>query len=166
MKTKPVLMAALVVVAGIATGADQPAVTEPVPLAKGAFFALSVADIQASGAWYREKLGLKVTLHPPRGEFGEVMVLEGGGLMVELIQHDKALPLAKLTPPVSDPFNLHGFFKAGVMVDDFDAAVATMKERGVTIAHGPYAAKEGRRANFIIQDNAGNLIHFFGPVPR
>jgi catechol 2,3-dioxygenase-like lactoylglutathione lyase family enzyme len=150
------------VFAGITIGADQPLKPEPIPLSNGAFFALSVKDIQASGTWYREKLGLKVTLNPPRSDFGEVMVLEGGGLIVELIQTAKARALSSLNPPVSDPFELHGFFKAGVIVEDFDAALASLKERGVPIAIGPFAAKEGRRANFIIEDNAGNLIHFFG----
>jgi catechol 2,3-dioxygenase-like lactoylglutathione lyase family enzyme len=162
MKTKLLLMAAAFAFAGITIGADQPPKPEPIPLSNGAFFALSVKDIQASGAWYREKLGLKVTLNPPRSDFGEVMVLEGGGLIVELIQTDKARALSALNPPVSDPFELHGFFKAGVLVEDFDATLATLKERGVPIAIGPFAAKEGRRANFIIEDNAGNLIHFFG----
>jgi catechol 2,3-dioxygenase-like lactoylglutathione lyase family enzyme len=162
MKTKLLLMAAAFAFAGITIGADQPPKPEPIPLSNGAFFALSVKDIQASGAWYREKLGLKVTLNPPRSDFGEVMVLEGGGLIVELIQTDKARALSALNPPVSDPFELHGFFKAGMLVEDFDATLATLKERGVPIAIGPFAAKEGRRANFIIEDNAGNLIHFFG----
>ena len=166
MKTKPLLVAAILLFAGISSGADQYSKREPIPLAAGAFFALSVADINASGAWYREKLGLEVTLKPPRSGPADVLVLEGGGLIVELIQHDAARPLAKFTPPVSDPVNVHGFFKAGVMVDDFDAVLATLRQRGVDIAHGPFAAKEGRRANFIITDNAGNLIQFFGPNPR
>jgi catechol 2,3-dioxygenase-like lactoylglutathione lyase family enzyme len=162
MKTKRLLMAATLVFARITIGADEPRKAEPIPLANGAFFALSVKDIETSGAWYREKLGLKVTLNPPRSEFGEVMVLEGGGLIVELVQTDAARALSALSPPISDPFKLHGFFKAGVIVEDFDAALALLKERGVPIAVGPFAAKEGRRANFIIKDNAGNLIHFFG----
>ena len=162
MNSKANLVVAALVFAGIAMAANPTPNHEPIPLANGAFFALSVKDIQASGAWYREKLGLKVTLNPPRSDFGEVMVLEGGGLIVELIQTDKARPLASLSPPVSDPFELHGYFQAGALHEVFDAAVAALKSRGVTIAHGPYAAKDGRRPNVIIADNAGNLIHLFG----
>jgi catechol 2,3-dioxygenase-like lactoylglutathione lyase family enzyme len=135
---------------------------EPVLAATGAFLALSVADMQASGKWYAEKLGLKVTMQPPRSGPANFMVLEGGGIIVELVQHDAALSLAKLTPKVNDPFMIHGFFKAGVLVADFDKTLALLKERGVAIAFGPYPAKDGRRANFIVRDNAGNLIHFFG----
>ena len=134
--------------------------------ARGAFFALSVSDIDASRKWYSEKLGLKVILHPPRFETGEVMVLGGGGLMVELIQSNEARALNKLTPPVDDPFKLHGYFKAGVVVDDLDATVAILRERGVTIVHGPYHAKDGIPAYLIISDNAGNLIQFLGPTAK
>lgn len=134
----------------------------PVLKTTGAFFALSVADIAASGRWYSEKLGLEVTTKPQKIAPGEFMVLEGGGLIVELVQNDEAVPLTKLTPPVSDAFNVHGFFKAGVLVTDIDATRKMLEARGVPIAYGPYAAKDGRRANFIISDNAGNLIHFFG----
>jgi catechol 2,3-dioxygenase-like lactoylglutathione lyase family enzyme len=151
----------LAATAAFATSAAQ-SVPRPAFKAAGAFFAVSVADVQSSGKWYAEKLGLEITFRPPKSGPGEVMVLEGGGLIVELIQHDEGIPLAKLSPPVSDSFKVHGFFKAGVLVDDLDATLATLKSRGVPIAFGPYAAKDGRRANFIIRDNAGNLIHFFG----
>jgi catechol 2,3-dioxygenase-like lactoylglutathione lyase family enzyme len=135
---------------------------EPVLAATGAFFALSVADIHASGQWYAEKLGLKVTMQPPKDGPAAVMVLEGGGLLVELIQHDQALTLDRLTPKVSDPFKVHGYFKAGVLVKDLDKTLAMLKARGVPIAFGPFPAKDGRRANFIVRDNAGNLLQFFG----
>lgn len=34
----------------------------PIVAAGGAFFALSVPDVQASGRWYSEKLGLRVVM--------------------------------------------------------------------------------------------------------
>jgi hypothetical protein len=43
--------------------------------------------------WYSEKLGLKVVMRVPKTDKAAVTVLEGGGLIVELIQHDDALPL-------------------------------------------------------------------------
>ena len=145
----------------LAQAQDKPA---PVQTASGSFFALSVADIKASSQWYVAKLGLAVTMQRQRSGPGEVTVLEGGGLIVELVQHDEALPLTKLTPERSDAFKIHGYFKAGVIVKDLDKTLALLKARDVPIAFGPYAAKDGRRANFIIRDNAGNLIHFFGPA--
>jgi hypothetical protein len=61
--------------------------------ATGAFFALSVPDMQASAKWYSEKLGLR--------------------LIVELIQDDNALPLSKAAPASTRRESVHGMFKAG-----------------------------------------------------
>jgi catechol 2,3-dioxygenase-like lactoylglutathione lyase family enzyme len=141
----------------------QPA-SQPIIAATGAFFALSVADIDASRQWYIEKLGLKVIFAPPRSGPGDVVVLEGGGILVELIRHGDALPLGKLTPQVSESHLVHGFFKGGVLVADFEQTLALLKSRDVKIAYGPYPARNGIRANFIVSDNAGNLIQFFGPA--
>ncbi len=159
-----VIAACLSVAAQVDTASSQQE-PQPVLAATGAFFALSVADIKASSQWYVDKFGLAVTFQLPPSSPVKVVVLEGGGLIVELIQHDEAIPLTKLTPERSDAVEVHGYFKAGVIVKDLDKTLALLKARDVSIAHGPYAAKEGRRANFIISDNAGNLIHFFGELP-
>jgi len=126
----------------------------------GAFMALSVADVQASARWYSEKLGLKVVHETPKRDRAAVVVLEGGGLVVELVQLDDALPLSKAAPATGPQF-VHGIFKAGVLVEDFDGTVARLRARGVEIAYGPFPARENQRANVIVRDNAGNLIQFF-----
>jgi catechol 2,3-dioxygenase-like lactoylglutathione lyase family enzyme len=136
--------------------------TEPAAIATGAFFALSVADMEASVHWYAEKLGLKVVMQVPKKDKTAVTVLEGGGLIVELIQQDDALPLSKAAPAVKDNLLVHGIFKAGVIVDDFDKTLAMLRARHIEIAVGPFPARAGQRANVIIRDNAGNLIQFFG----
>ena len=138
----------------------QPAASAPATpalTATGAFFALSVADVRASARWYREKLGLTVVMDPPKQGTITVVVLEGNGLIVELIQDDQAA-----APATQNPVLVHGVFKAGVIVSDFDKTLATLKERNVPIAYGPYPAKANQRANVIIRDNAGNLIQLFG----
>jgi catechol 2,3-dioxygenase-like lactoylglutathione lyase family enzyme len=134
-----------------ASAAETPVIT-----ASGAFFALSVADMKASTQWYADKLGLKVVMQTPKQDKSAVTVLEGGGLIVELIQHDDAAPAAK------DSLFVHGIFKAGVIVDDFDKTVAILKARQVEIAFGPFPKRANQRANVIVKDNAGNLIQFFG----
>ena len=143
----------------------QPA-TPPAPeaaaTATGAFFALSVSDVRASARWYSEKLGLKVVMEQPMNAGAAVTVLEGGGLIVELIQHEGAVSLTALEPKVKSNMFVHGVVKAGALLSNFDNAVATMKKRGVDIAFGPYPARENQRPNAIIRDNAGNLIQFFG----
>ena len=123
---------------------------------RGAFMALSVADLAASRRWYVEKLGLRPTLEVPPANGGAVVVLEGGGLIVELVRLDSAVARTR------SPERVHGYFKAGVVVDDLSRALAELRHRGVDIAFGPYPARDGQRADAIIRDNAGNLIHLFG----
>ncbi|HEV8148261.1 MAG TPA: VOC family protein [Bryobacteraceae bacterium] len=157
MKVTPLFL----FLAASAFAADTPA-----QKTTGAFFALSVADLKTSTQWYTDKLGLKSTLENPKRDGVAVIVLEGdvGGtkLIVELIRRDDAQPLAKATNGIADPIRVHGVFKAGVVVDDFDKTLATLKARQVEIAYGPYPARSNQRANVIVRDNAGNLLQFFG----
>ena len=140
------------------TGAVAPAFTTT-----GAFFALSVADARASARWYQDKLGLAIVLDAPKQDRNTVIALEGGGLLVELIQNDDARPLASVAPATKgNGFLVHGMVKAGVIVSDFDAALAKLRERGVPLAFGPFPARANQRANFAIRDNAGNLVQVFG----
>ena len=141
---------------------STPAAGVPDVAATGAFFALSVADLQASAKWYSEKLGLAVVMEVPRHDRAAVIVLEGGGLIVELIQHEQAVPLSTAAAGVKNNILVHGLVKAGAIVADFDRTMALLRQRDVPIAFGPYPAKANQRANVIIQDNSGNLIQFVG----
>lgn len=120
--------------------------------ASGAFFALSVTDVKTSTAWYSDKLGLKVAREIPEAK---VVILEGDGLIVELIQQDGAAP--KTNGPS------RGIMKAGFIARDYEAALARLRIQKADIAYGPFPAQPGQRANVIIRDNDGNLIQLFGP---
>ena len=139
---------------------SQPAESRPAnraPIATtGAFFAISVADIQASAEWYARTFGLTITMPLSKGESASAMVLEGGGLIVELVQHTQAARRA------TDPVLQHGLFKAGFVVDDLDGTLAALKARHVAIAYGPFPARPNQRANVVIRDAEGNLIQIFG----
>src|SRR5688572_27940310 len=111
---------------------------------EGAFFALSVADMAASILRYTEKLGLDVVLEVPKQSGTAVTVLDGGGLIVELIQHDRARPLREAAPGVTHPQFIHGIYKVGFVVKDFDDVVAEFRARGVVIAFGPFPATESK----------------------
>jgi catechol 2,3-dioxygenase-like lactoylglutathione lyase family enzyme len=134
----------------------------PALTATGAFLAFSVADVQESAKWYSEKLGLTVVMEAPKQDRATAIVLEGGGLIVELIQHDDAVPMNTAAPGAKSKVLVHGVVKAGAIVADFDQTLATLRQRNVPIAFGPFPARANQRANVIIQDNAGNLIQFFG----
>lgn len=160
--TTTCLMLWLALAAGDRGQASAPRPQSPVLAATGAFLAVSVTDLEASVRWYSETLGLTVVMGAPKRDGIAFAVLEGGGVIVEMVQRDTATPArGPGSGPVTDGSVL-GVFKAGVIVEDFDKLLASFKARNVAIAYGPYAAKEGRRANLIIEDNSGNLIQFFG----
>ncbi|HEU5181743.1 MAG TPA: VOC family protein [Candidatus Polarisedimenticolia bacterium] len=121
----------------------------------GTLLALSVADLDASSRWYSEKLGLKTVLSSPPSGGVSVRVLEGGGLIVELVHQDSAVPAGCGT---TDPALCHGLFKVGVLVKDLGKTLEKLAGRGVPVAFGPFPAQPNQRANAIIRDNAGNLI--------
>ena len=142
----------------------QPAISREGPplTTTGAFFALVVPDLDASSQWYSKNLGLRVVTQSPKTDKVAVALLEGGGLIVELIERDDAIPLAKAAPGVKDNTYIYGVFKVGVIVDDFERTLAALKSRGVEIAFGPYPARTDQRANVIVKDNNGNLIQLLG----
>ena len=113
-------------------------------------------------AGHSEKLGLKIVWEMPPTDGAAVLVLEGGGLTVELVQLRDAAPLAGGGPSGKGRELVHGIFKAGLTVEDFDKTVAALKARKVDIAYGPFPKRESQRANVVIRDGDGNLIQFFG----
>jgi len=149
------IVLSLYLVAALASLAEAKERSEPFKTVSGAFFAVSVPNIAQSVQWYSEKLGLSVVFEAHDGI--EVTVLEGGGLVVELIHDPEAQP-----PSVSRPGLLHGVFKAGFLVKDFEKTVEELRARSVEIAFGPFPARDHQRANVIIRDHAGNLIQIFG----
>jgi catechol 2,3-dioxygenase-like lactoylglutathione lyase family enzyme len=159
---KFVLLALCIAITPKPSVAVAPAAPEVPFTVQGAFFALYVSDLSASTKWYSEKLGMQVVMRTPKQGKAAVVVLEGGGLIVELIQHDDAVSRTRAAGTGRDPALIQGMSKAGVVVEDLDRTLAVLKERGVQPAFGPFPARAGQRANAIIRDNAGNLIQLFG----
>ncbi|HJU88505.1 MAG TPA: VOC family protein [Gemmatimonadaceae bacterium] len=146
------------------THPNQQSPAKPLMSVAGAFFALSVADLESSERWYREHLGLAVIMKAPRTDatMSAATVLQGGGLTVELVKHDEAAPLRTGRPAGGGALYVHGIFKVGVVVDNYDETLGGVRARGIPIAIGPFPARAGQPANFIIRDNAGNYIQIFG----
>ena len=126
--------------------------------ASGSFFALSVADLDASAKWYSEVFDMKTTMHVPMQNGNEVTVLQGKGLTVELIHSDSAVSLSTIAPKSNGAFGVYGLVKAGILVDDFAATLDALHAKHAAIAFGPFPERPDQKANVIIRDNAGNLI--------
>ena len=80
----------------------------------------------------------------------------------DLELRDDTMPLRAAAPSLNANYRVHGFFKAGIIVDDFDKTLRDLRARGVEVAIGPFAATAEQRANVILRDNTGNLIQIFG----
>jgi catechol 2,3-dioxygenase-like lactoylglutathione lyase family enzyme len=134
----------------------------PTP-APGAFFALSVDNVNVQARWYQDKLGFRVLSQgeAPNG-IAKFAILEGRGALVELIQHRDAKPLAVAAPNAKGAFQVHGIFKVGLIVKDIDAVYKELKTLAVPIAYDLMPAKDVPMRSFSIRDAEGNMIQFFG----
>ena len=159
MKPMCVLLLSLVSLP-LTSGAQAPD-AKPIR-ATGSFFALAVDDLEASTRWYAEKLGLRIVMQVPGQGAPAVRVLEGDGLLVELVEHRGPAQLDKVPPGLQANPRIQGMFKAGFLVEDFDATIATLRSRGVTFAFGPFPPRRDQRANAVFRDNAGNLVQVLG----
>ena len=145
-------------------GEEQRAKQAPFTAVQGAFFALSVDDLNASTRWYVDTFDLEVSSRLSYGNMKGAL-LAGHGLEVELIAHP-----ASITPP--DPLDpskkvlTRGIFKVGFRVEDFESTIAALKARGVEFVGGPFPPRRDQRANAMVRDNAGNLIQLFGDFAR
>lgn len=137
-----------------------PAFNEPA----GSFFALSVKDLNASSAWYQQKLGFR-EVHQSAAPDGKsrAILLEHDGAILELIHHKQAVAGTALRKDYK-AYLVHGIFKVGFIVQDADHTLQRLKANGVQIANGPFTDDALHMRSFIIRDNEGNYIQFFSKV--
>jgi hypothetical protein len=129
----------------------------------GAFFALSVADVAALSRWYQDKLGFRVLSQGEApNKIAKFAILEGDGTIIELIQHSQAKARSVAAPSITEPHQLHGIFKVGLVVADLDGVYRELKKRNVPIAYDLMRTKDVPLRSFSVRDGEGNMIQFFG----
>jgi catechol 2,3-dioxygenase-like lactoylglutathione lyase family enzyme len=129
----------------------------------GSFLAVSVPNLQASAKWYSENLGLSVVKQATSPDKkAAVTILQGNGLSVELVWFADAVSLSTIAPEITGNHQVHGIFKAGILVDDLDSMLAHLKSRDVTMAFEPFFDASLQCRMFAIRDNNGNILQFFG----
>ena len=125
---------------------------------------ISVADLEASIAWYQEYLGFKLRYQeymPPLK--AAVAFMRNGDFELELFQHDESvvLPPERMMP--DSDIRVQGtkhicFYHQDVMI-----FLTQLKERGVDVVLGPQVMPDGGIMGFI-HDNNGTLIEFVQPA--
>jgi hypothetical protein len=129
----------------------------------GAFFALSVANVDTVSLWYQDNLGLKVISNGEApNRIAKFAILQGNGILIEIIQHSKAQARRSITPAINDAVQIHGIFKLGMLVRDIDAVYTGFKKREIVIAYDLMQAKDVPMRSFAVRDPEGNLVQFFG----
>lgn len=67
----------------------------------------------------------------------------------------------KRVPEIKDRDNLNGFLKIGFLVSHVDGLAAELKRRGTTFVSEPSDDRAFGVRQFLVEDNAGNLLQFF-----
>lgn len=117
---------------------------------------ISVADLEASIAWYREMLGfeLEQRLHIAQIP-AEVAFIRRGDFRIELFELAGAAPLpAERREPQAD-LRVHGHKHLCFRVADAPACFASMREKGADIVFE--SVVDGTPMGFL-RDNTGNLL--------
>lgn len=125
---------------------------------------ISVADADASIAWYKEFLGFEPVYDaylPPLK--ARVVFIRCGNFELELFQHDESLPLppGRLMP--NSDIQTQGTKHVCFAHPDVSGFLTDLKARGVDVVLGPQVMPDGKTMGFI-RDNNGTLIEFVQPL--
>jgi catechol 2,3-dioxygenase-like lactoylglutathione lyase family enzyme len=124
---------------------------------------LSVADLDASVAWYEDKLGLLGfkefrRIDPVPGAHGlRMAMLRAGGMMVELLEQAGSTPKTNNFVPFRQAADTRGYVHTGLVVDDAEEVHAILRENGVRVSDD-YPDTGGSPVLRFFWDLEGNLF--------
>lgn len=152
------------------TGAGQHAWSQtngaPLGLRSPQFLAISVADVELATVWYSRTFSLAVLKDvPAKDSQAHTRLLHSSELIVELSQHATAKPLREYAGAPTPTFLVHGFFKAGMFVENLEKSVELLRQRGVT-GMGAVQADPSLGLRWVLfRDNSGNFIQLLEKTP-
>jgi len=120
---------------------------------------LSVADLDAQVAWYREAFGLGEANPfeiPPLGIRGTFLIGDGG-IAIELLEREGSKPGLQ-APDQATALLTRGYGHICLRVDDVDSTFAKLIALGAEIRMPPQAAPEPGVRMCFVSDPEGNLI--------
>lgn len=118
---------------------------------------ISVPDMDASIAWYRQMLGFRLISDKYFAQLpARIAFLESGGFSIELFEVPGAAPLPddRRTPNLD--IRTHGTKHVAYAVEDLPGLMDALKSKGVDVAMDVFPM-EGDLVAFI-RDNTGNLL--------
>jgi methylmalonyl-CoA/ethylmalonyl-CoA epimerase len=128
--------------------------------------AISVPDVPASIAWYRDKLGFELVRDTAFASYGvRIAELRRDAFHIELVQLDGSRAGNTLIPGLDNPALIQGFGKLAFRVPDVAAWATALEARGVTFILPIRENPADRSRSFIVRDNAGNWLQFVQTVP-
>ncbi|MCH9647838.1 MAG: VOC family protein [Deltaproteobacteria bacterium] len=126
------------------------------------FFALSVADVEASEAWYRRVLGFEsVRRIGAEGDAFRIHLLRRDGAFVELVQSGAARSFEAQVPTLKKRHQVHGVFKVGFLVASLDDALARLERLEVPLRGKVITEADGSLRSLQVEDPDGNVIQIF-----
>ncbi|MEK6249642.1 MAG: VOC family protein [Planctomycetales bacterium] len=118
--------------------------------------AIQVSNMEASIAFYTQKLGLKLLYSKVDEQHGEAFAfleLEGGNL--ELLQQLGAESADYVAPQIRQPYCPH----FALASDDLDATLAELKQNNVPVVAGPLEFSDTVRWLYL-RDPDNNIIEY------
>jgi len=118
---------------------------------------ISVPDLEASIAWYRDMLGFSVEKRLTLDVVpAKIAFIKHGDFFIELFQIEGAVPLPEDRRYPDRDICTHGTKHIAFAVDDVHKFINALKKRGVDMAMDVNIMEN--KAMAFIRDNAGNLI--------
>jgi catechol 2,3-dioxygenase-like lactoylglutathione lyase family enzyme len=120
---------------------------------------ISVADLEASIAWYRDMLGFTVdrVVDIPE-DTGRVALVRHGEFLLELFSIPGAAPLPDERRHPATDLRTHGVKHVAYAVPDIRAFMERLKAEGVDVVWD-VVLHDGTWCAFV-RDNSGNLVEF------
>ncbi len=125
---------------------------------------ISVPDLEASIAWYRDVLGFSVEKRLTLDAISaKIAFMKHGDFYIELFEVEGAAPLPEDRRYPDEDIRTHGNKHIAFAVEDVRSVVDTLKKRGADIAMDVNIVEDKPMA--FIHDNAGNLIEIVEAGP-
>lgn len=123
--------------------------------------ALRVSDYAGTVEWYTTKLGFELDQEWPFGDM-QLAYLSRGTAKIELLAGAGPVPQERFGA-LDASFGQERLHHFCLAVDDLDAVVAELAERGVPLLAEPFVVEQIDRRLAFLEDNSGNLIELSAP---